>query len=141
MSPETKDKMLAVYTRFVVDLCNVSKCEDKHTAAIAVSNDLQQVYSIGINGGPKGGADCLCSHGGKYTCIHSEANCIAKCTATDKDKIMICSFSPCVTCASLITNSGFKHVYYIEAYKDLTGIGILLRAGIGVTQITKEVAK
>ena len=128
-------KILNTYARFVLDLCDLSKCEQKGVAAIAVSGDLQQVYSIGINGGPKGGLDCLCSLGGKYTCIHAEANCIAKCTSTDKDKIMICSFSPCVTCASLIVNGGFKSVYYLEAYKDLTGLEILRNAGIHVEQL------
>lgn len=136
MSPETEQRMIGVYARFVLDLCSISKCKDKQTAAIAVSSDLQQVYSIGINGGPKGGADCLCGTPGKYTCIHSEANCIAKCTAADKDKVMICSYSPCVTCASLIVNSGFKKVYYIEAYKDTTGLDILRNAGVAVERIT-----
>lgn len=139
MSSATLYKMLNIYTRFVMDLKEISKCNEGHVAAIAVSKDMQQVYSIGVNGGPKGGPDCLCGYSNsKYTCIHAEANCIAKCTTTDRCKVMICSYSPCVTCASLIINSGFSHVYYIKEYKDQTGIVLLKDAGIKVTQLITE---
>lgn len=127
---------LAVFAAFVDNLKELSKCEDKHTAAIITDSDMSQVYSIGINGGPRGSQyQCLCDMGSKYTCIHAEANAIAKCTSADKDKVMICSYSPCVTCASLIVNSGFSKVYYLCKYKDDTGLDILMEAGIGVEQI------
>lgn len=126
---------LAVFARFVYDLTSLSKCSDKHTAAIITDNIGSQVYSIGINGGPKGGLNCLCNTGTKYTCIHAEQNAIAKCTVADKDKLMICSYSPCVTCAALIVNSGFSEVYYLEEYKDKTGLEILRDAGIKVYYI------
>ena len=139
---ETQFKMLLLYFAFVEGLKEVSKCTEGHVAAIAVSKDMQQVYSIGVNGGPKGGPDCLCTYGGKYTCIHAEANCIAKCTTTDREKVMICSYSPCVTCASLIINSGFSALFYVDAYKDATGLELLKAAGISVHKINvKEVAK
>lgn len=142
---ETQFKMLMLYIGFVMGLKDVSKCTDKQTAAIAVSKDMQQVYSIGVNGGPKGGVDCLCSLGGKYTCIHAEANCIAKCNVADSEKVMICSYSPCVTCASLIINSGFSAVFYLDQYKDTTGIELMRAAGISVHHVKysemKEVKK
>ena len=127
-------KRLAIFARFVDDLKNLSKCTDKHTAAIITNKNGDQVYSIGINGGPRGGADCLCVLPGKYTCIHAEQNAIAKCNAADNDKVMICSYSPCITCAALIINSGFSEVYYLEQYKDTTGIEMLSHSGIHVEQ-------
>lgn len=129
--PETPPSRLLVFADFVEDLKKLSKCEDRHTAAIITDRDMGQVYSIGVNGGPKGSQyQCLCKLPGKYTCIHAEANAIAKCTSADNDKIMICSLSPCVTCASLIVNSGFSAVYYLEEWKDTTGLEILNEAGI-----------
>ena len=139
MSNETRNRMLNIYTRFVMDLKEISKCTEGHVAAIAVSKDMQQVYSIGVNGGPRGGPDCLCGYdNSKYSCIHAEANCIAKCNTTDKEKVMICSYSPCVTCASLIINSGFSKVYYINEYKDTTGLDLLTAAGIQVSHLLVE---
>lgn len=128
-------KRLDVFLAFTKNLALLSKCEDKQTAAIIVDKSLSQVYSVGVNGGPKGGADCLCAlHSSKYTCIHAECNAIAKCFSPDPKKTMICTYSPCVTCASLIANSGFDTVIFIEAYKDTTGLEILKTAGIDVFQ-------
>lgn len=129
------EKRLAVFARFVLDLRSLSKCHDGQVACIIIDKEGSQVYSIGINGGPKGGLDCLCDLSGKYTCVHAEANAIAKCCVNDQEKIFICSYSPCVTCASLIVNSGASAVYYIDAYKDDTGLSILRSAGISVLQI------
>lgn len=134
--PALPPSRLEVMAKFVVSLCDLSKCYDRHTAAIITDADFTQIYSIGVNGGPKGSTyNCLCSIPGKYTCIHAEANAIAKCTSTDMQKTMICSLSPCVTCASLIVNSGFSAVYFIEEYKDSTGLEILTEAGIYVNKL------
>lgn len=132
IEPSLPAKRLSVFARFVADLTTLSKCTDKHTAAIIVNGCGDQIYSIGINGGARHDTDCLCVLPGKYTCIHAEQNAIAKCTAVDDRKIMICSYSPCVTCAALIINSGFSEVYFLEEYKDKTGIQMLRRAGIHV---------
>lgn len=123
----------------------LSKCKDKKTAAILVSADLSQIYSIGINGGPKGGADCLCHtedegevNVRKYTCVHAEMNCLVKNTViNDVPKIMICTKQPCQMCASLIVNAGtnITEVWYIEPYWDATGVEILCNAGIKVVQL------
>ena len=121
---------LGVLARFVRDLATLSKCEDRQVAAIIVNSDGTQVYSIGINGGPKGGPQCLCALHDKYTCIHAEANAIAKCTSTDPEKIMLCTLAPCITCASLIRNAGINQVFYIEDYKDNVGIAMLRNLGV-----------
>lgn len=123
-------KRLAVLARFTKDLATLSKCEDRGVAALIVNEDGTQIYSMGINGGPKGGPQCLCSLGDKYTCIHAEANAIAKCTSSDTRKVMICTLAPCVTCASLIANNGIYRVFYLEDYKDNLGIKLLQSLGI-----------
>lgn len=131
-------RRMRVFRDFVVSLAALSKCEDKGVATIITDSEGTQVYSIGINGGPRHGVDCLCTLGGKYTCVHAEANAIAKCTAADREKVFFCSFSPCVTCAALIVNSGASAVYYVEKYKDDAGLQILKRAGIYVACISED---
>ena len=122
---------LKVFRRFALDLATLSKCRDRGVAALIVDEECTNVFAIGINGGPKGGMDCLCGTG-KYTCAHAEANALAKCNTDCHGRAMICTLSPCVTCATLIVNSGITTVYIIEKYKDETGIKLMLDADIRV---------
>ena len=132
------DRRTAVLARFTKDLATLSKCEDRRVAALITNADGTQIYSMGINGGPKGGVQCLCSLGEKYTCIHAEANAIAKCTSLDENKVMFVTISPCVTCAALIANSGIKRLFYIEDYKSDLGLNLLRAQGIGVTKLDER---
>ena len=118
----------------------MSKCNERHVAAIITDKDLTQVYSIGLNGGPKGLVDCMCAIDGKYGCIHAEINALVKCTNTDSDKVMFVTLSPCKQCAAAIINApgGFSAVYYIEQWKDTTGIELLKAAGIKVQQLHRD---
>jgi deoxycytidylate deaminase len=107
---------IRVFKRFVEDLATLSKCTDKHVAAIIIDKEATQVFSIGVNGGPKGGLDCLCTLGGKYTCAHAEANALAKCKMDCHGATMICTMSPCVTCATLIVNelNAIPHIKHLS---------------------------
>lgn len=131
---------LAVFKRFAEDLATLSKCNERHVAAVITDKDLTQVYSIGLNGGPKGLVDCMCAIDGKYGCIHAEINALVKCTNTDSDKVMFVTLSPCKQCAAAIINApgGFSAVYYIEQWKDTTGIELLKAAGIKVQQLPSD---
>lgn len=128
---------------FAMWQAQLSKCKDKKTAALLVSADLTQIYSVGINGGPIGGKDCLCDEQtgskAKYTCVHSEMNCLVKNRVIDETpKILICTKQPCQICASLIVNActNIKEVWYLESYWDNTGLQILHDAGIKVIHLT-----
>lgn len=126
-----------VFKRFTEDLATLSKCSERQVAAIITDKQMSQVYSIGINGGPKGLIDCMCNTLGKYGCIHAEINALVKCRSDDPDKVMFVTLSPCKQCAAAIINApgGFSAVYYSEAWKDDTGIKLLQASGIKVEQI------
>lgn len=126
-----------VFKNFMLDLCQLSKCEERHVAAVITDKNLSQVYSIGINGGPIGQDQCMCKSPGKYGCVHAEINALVKCYIKDKDKVMFVSLSPCISCAAAIINDPdkFSTVYYVEDWKDKTGIEMLERAGIRVHKI------
>lgn len=128
---------LEVFKDFTVGLASLSKCTETHVAAIITDKDLSQVYSVGINGGPKGLVDCMCIIEGKYGCIHAEINALTKCLSDAEDKIMFITLSPCKQCAAAIINApgGFSTVYYFEAWKDDSGIKLLKSAGIKVEMI------
>lgn len=126
-----------IFKNFTVDLARLSKCTERKVAAIITDKDLTQVYSIGVNGGPKGLADCMCIIDGKYGCIHAEINALIKCTNTEPDKVMFVTLAPCKQCATAIINTpgGFSKVYYFEEWKEDIGLQLLRNAGIHVEQI------
>lgn len=126
-----------VFKAFTQHLATLSKCTERHVAAIITDKDLIQVHSIGLNGGPKGLADCMCIIDGKYGCIHAETNALIKCKTTEPDKVMFVTLSPCKQCAAAIINApgGFSAVYYFEDWKEDSGIKLLASAGITVAKI------
>lgn len=125
---------IQVFKDFTLNLAKLSKCTDRQVAAIITDSTLSQVHSIGINGGPKGLADCLCKLDGKYGCIHAEINALIKCRDEHSNKVMFVTLSPCKQCATAIINApgGFSTVYYMEAWKDETGLKLLKSSGIRV---------
>lgn len=126
---------IEVFKNLVLNLRELSKCEERKVAAVITDKELTQVYSIGINGGPKGQAQCMCVTEGKYGCVHAEINALVKCYAKDTDKIMFVSLAPCKTCAATIVNMGFSTVYYVDAWKEDKGLNLLEDAGIRVVRI------
>jgi deoxycytidylate deaminase len=126
-----------VFKRFTIDLATLSKCEERSVAAIITDKEMTQVYSIGINGGPKHLQDCLCKIDGKYGCIHAEVNALIKCKSDDPDKVMFVTLAPCKQCAAAIINApgGFSSVYYFEDWKEDAGIKLLRAANIQVVKI------
>lgn len=126
-----------VFKSFTQDLAKLSKCEERKVAAIITDSEMTQVYSIGINGGPKGLADCMCAIDGKYGCVHAEVNALIKCQTTAPGKIMFVTLAPCKQCAASIINApgGFSKVYYFEEWKEPYGINLMRAAGIQVERI------
>ena len=126
-----KDR-IRVFAEFARNLASLSKCEERKVAAIITDCDLTQIYSIGLNGGPKGLVDCMCKIDGKYGCVHAEINALIKCRSDAPDKVMFVTLSPCKQCAAAIINApgGFSAVYYLQQWKDTTGIELLKKSGI-----------
>ena len=133
----SQQERMEVFKDFTTNLATLSKCCEHKVATIITDKDLTQVYSIGLNGGPKGLVDCMCKIDGKYGCVHAEINALIKCMTNDPGKVMFVTLSPCKQCAAAIINApgGFSAVYYFEEWKDTTGIKLLKQAGITVKQI------
>ena len=127
-----------VFVNFVKNLAALSKCKHGKVAAILVSTDFTQVFSVGINGGPIKLKDCVCKKkNAKYGCAHAEQNCLVKNYDRDIPKIMICTTECCPTCATLIVNSNINvsEFWYIDEYKDHLGLDILTASDILVAKI------
>ena len=126
---------VTVFKDFALSLAQLSKCEERQVAAVITDQDLSQVYSIGINGGPKGLWQCMCTTEGKYGCLHAEINALCKCTSVDPNKSMFITLSPCKQCAAAIINAGITRVYILEDWKDSTGLNLLKQADIDIIHV------
>lgn len=133
----TRTKRAHIMMDFAINLAGESKCEERGVAAVVTNHSMSQVLSIGVNGGPKGLADCLCIVDGKYGCIHAEINALNKCNSEVPRKIMFVTLAPCKQCAAAIINDegGYSTIYYRESWKEDTGLLLLNAAGISTIQI------
>ena len=104
-----------------------------------------RIISIGYNGTPHGWDNCceeVMPDGSlktKSCVVHAEANALFWCAKTEiitNGSTMYLTLSPCATCALGLIQSGIVRVVYLEAYRDLTGVEVLEKAGIHVEQLS-----
>lgn len=74
--------------------------------------------------------------------LHAESNAILKCAknggVSSEGSTLYVTMSPCVQCCKLIIQAGIKNVFYRTAYRDLSSLEILERAGIPVVQLKEK---
>ena len=113
-----------------------STCLRKQVGCVLVKDN--RVISIGYNGvlphtDPSEGLD---ENGNSHT-VHAEANLIAFCAKNGiptNNSILFVTLSPCEKCAELIVQSGIKLVYFVEKYRDDTGLKLLIKNKIQVRE-------
>tara|TARA_B100001115_G_C15596491_1_gene285458 strand:+ start:193 stop:612 length:420 start_codon:yes stop_codon:yes gene_type:complete len=116
----------------------LSYCKRRQVGAIIVKNRM--IISDGYNGTPTG-FENVCEDEENYTkwyVLHAEANAILKVASSTQScdgATLYVTLSPCRECSKLIHQSGISRVVYSEAYKDLSGVEFLKKAGVVVNQI------
>ena len=117
----------------------LSYCKRRQVGAIIVKNRM--IISDGYNGTPTG-FENICEDEENYTkwyVLHAEANAILKVASSTQScngATLYVTLSPCRECSKLIHQSGISRVVYSVAYKDLSGIEFLKKAGVIVNQIS-----
>ena len=117
----------------------LSYCKRRQVGAIIVKNRM--IISDGYNGTPTG-FENVCEDEDNYTkwyVLHAEANAILKVASSTQScdgATLYVTLSPCRECSKLIHQSGISRVVYSEAYKDLSGVEFLKKAGVTVNQIS-----
>lgn len=104
-----------------------STCKRKQVGCVLVKDN--RVVAMGYNGVLPGIPDELgLDNEGNSRTVHAEANAIAFCAKngiiTD-GCIIYSTLQPCEKCAELIIQSGILEVYYIDEYRDITGLNVL----------------
>ena len=116
----------------------LSYCKRRQVGAIIVKKRM--IISDGYNGTPTG-FENVCEDEENYTkwyVLHAEANAILKVASSTQScdgATLYVTLSPCRECSKLIHQSGISKVVYSEAYKDLSGVEFLKKAGVIVNQI------
>lgn len=107
-----------------------------------------RIISTGWNGQPRGFDNCcekeiVLPSGERAletlpTVIHAEMNALFWCSKTeiisDNSELYV-TLSPCVNCALGIIQCGIKKVYYLDEYRDTSGLELLKKCGIELEQV------
>lgn len=128
-----KKEFNKMYMNIAEEISTMSRCKRKKVGAILVKKG--NIISFGYNGTPKGFEnECECEQGNtKDSVLHAEANAITKVAKTSyssKGAVLFTTLSPCVQCSKLIIQAGIKRVYYLDEYKDISGLKLLNKANI-----------
>jgi len=120
------------------ELAKRSTCQRLQVGTVITDAKLEHVVAIGYNGNVRGFPNrCDSTEAGKCGCIHSEMNALVKAPGDLVDKVAFITASPCVMCAKLMVQANVSHVYYREAYRDPSGLGVLERAGVVTVNYTR----
>ena len=126
------------YLRMAKEWAKLSYCQRKQVGAIIVKDRM--IISDGYNGTPTG-FENFCEDEEGYTkwyVLHAEANAILKVAASTQSRkgaTLYITLSPCQSCSKLVHQAGIVRVVYSKAYKDLSGVKFLEKAGIEVVHI------
>ena len=110
-----------------------SKAVRRKVGALIVKDN--NIIALGYNGTPHG-FDNKCEDRNNDTLtsvLHAESNAISKCARSvlsSDGADMYVTTSPCVECAKLIIQAGIKNVYWCEAYTNMDGIKLLIKAKV-----------
>ncbi len=136
--PAKQRKYDIAYLRMAREWGKLSYCERKQVGAIIVKDKM--IISDGYNGTPTGFENVCEDDVGdtKWYVLHAEANAILKVAASTQSchgATLYITLSPCKDCSKLVHQAGIKRVVYKDAYKDLTGMKFLEKAGVEVVHL------
>ena len=141
MVKEKQEKYDKAYLRMAKTWGEPSYCKRKKVGALIVKDRM--IISDGYNGTPSG-FENVCEdeeHYTKWYVLHAEANAILKVAASTqscKGATLYITLSPCKECSKLIHQSGIVRVVYANAYKDVSGLEFLEKAGVALSHIAEE---
>ena len=138
MTTEKQLKYDKAYLKMAREWGKLSHCKRKQVGALIVKERM--IISDGFNGTPSGFDNCCEDDDNvtKWEVLHAEANAILKVassTQSTEGATLYITLSPCKDCRTLIHQSGIKRVVYANAYKDITGISFLEKAGVQINHI------
>ena len=129
---------LEVFKNILNQITNLSVASTKRVGCMALKKDFSKIASFGYNGSFSGaktnsltGTEEDSLTPGESGFIHAEINMIAKFKEYDPENyIILLSLSPCKMCTKILINAGFKHVYWLEDYRETSHFQIFDQCNI-----------
>ena len=123
---------IETFTDILKSIRDISNSSTTKVGCIALRKDFSKIASFGYNGSYSGaevnsetGTEEDSLYPGESGFIHAEVNMIAKFKEYDPENyIILLTLSPCKMCTKILINAGFKHVYWIDDYRNLEHLAI-----------------
>jgi len=129
---------LNAFTNILLSIRDLSNSSTTKVGCMALKKDFSKIASFGYNGSYSGAGtnkntgteeDSLTP--GESGFIHAEVNMIAKFQEYDpQNYIILLTLSPCKMCTKILVNAGFKHVYWIQDYRDMSHLKIFSECNV-----------
>ena len=126
------------FTKILENIRDISNSSTTKVGCIALRKDFSKIASFGYNGSYSG-AEVNSETGteedslvpGESGFIHAEVNMIAKFKEYDPENyIVLLTLSPCKMCTKILVNAGFKHVYWLDNYRNVDHLEIFKQCKI-----------
>ena len=132
-SEKRLEDRVKVYSEIVRQIASLSKSSSQKVGCIALKKDFTRIAAFGYNGSYKGapinpqtGTEEDSLDPGMSGFIHAEVNMITKFQERNpEDYIVLLTLSPCLMCMKILINAGFKHMYWIDEYRNIDHLDIL----------------
>lgn len=129
---------LNIFKKVLLNIKDLSNSSTTKVACMALRKDFSKIASFGYNGSYSGagineetGTEEESLTPGESGFIHAEMNMIAKFKEYDPENyIVLLTLSPCKMCTKILVNAGFKHVYWIDEYRDTSHLSIFEKCNI-----------
>ena len=123
---------IETFTDILKSIRDISNSSTTKVGCMALRKDFSKIASFGYNGSYSGaglntetGTEEDSLDPGESGFIHAEVNMIAKFKEHDPENyIVLLTLSPCKMCTKILINAGFKHVYWIDDYRNLDHLEI-----------------
>lgn len=123
---------LNTFIQILLSIKTLSNSSTTKVGCMAIKKDLSKIASFGYNGSYSGaqsnsitGTEEESLAPGESGFIHAELNMIAKFKEHDPENyIVLLTLSPCKQCTKILINAGFRHVYWIDEYRDTSHLQI-----------------
>jgi len=123
---------LNTFTNILENIRDLSNSSTTKVGCMALRKDFSKIASFGYNGSysgakdnPETGTEEDSLVPGESGFIHAEVNMIAKFKEYDPEKyIILLTLSPCKMCTKILVNAGFKHIYWMDEYRDMDHLQI-----------------
>jgi dCMP deaminase len=131
-------KWIDYFVKVAYETSELSYAKRMKVGAVVVKE--KRIILCGFNGTASGTNNACEDYYGRTlsTVFHAEENLIlfaAKKGIALEGAEIVQTHSPCSICSRLILGSGISKLYYVEEYRDLSGVNFLKENGIEVTKI------